>query len=56
MPLAPFAAERRDSEMFWYYIEFYKINRTLHGRLEIRNFLSPVELTRREISYLQMAM
>ena len=43
-------------EMVWYYIEFYKISRTLHGRLEIRNFRSRVELTRGEISHLQVAM
>ena len=29
--------------MVWYFIGVYKINRTLHGRLEIRNFFSCVE-------------
>ena len=29
--------------MVWYFIGVYKINRTLHGRLEIRNFSSRVE-------------
>ena len=57
--------------MVWYFIGVYIINRTLHGRLEIRNFSSRVEKyftserselveyffnTRREISYLQAAM
>ena len=27
--------------MVWYFISVYIINRTLHGRLEIRNFVSP---------------
>ena len=31
------------SEMVWYFIDVYIINRTLHGRLEIRNFSSHVE-------------
>ena len=31
------------SEMVWYFIGVYIINRTLHGRLEIRNFSSRVE-------------
>ena len=31
------------SEMVWYFIGVYIINRTLHGRLEIRNFSSCVE-------------
>ena len=47
------------SEMVWYLIGVYIINRTLHGRLEIRNFSSRVENifnTRREISYLRAAM
>ena len=59
------------SEMVWYFISVYIINRTLHGRLEIRNSSSRVEKifhsfaaltdkiffnTRREISYLQAAM
>ena len=59
------------SEMVWYFIGFYIINRTSHGRLEIRNFSSCVEKifhlfavptreiffnTRREISYLGAAM
>ena len=59
-------------EMVWYFIGVYVINRTLHGRLEIRNFSSSVEKyftsrerservkyffnTIREISYLQAAM
>ena len=30
-------------EMVWYFIGVYIINRTLHGRLEIRNFSSRVE-------------
>ena len=30
------------SEMVWYFIGVYIINRTLHGRLEIRNFSSRV--------------
>ena len=53
--------------MVWYFIGVYIIDRTLHGRLEIRNFSSRVEKifhsfaaltreiffnTRREISYL----
>ena len=57
--------------MVWYFIGVYIINRTLHGRLEIRNFSSRVEKifhsfaaltreiffnTRREISYLHAAM
>ena len=29
--------------MVWYFISVYIINRTLHGRLEIRNFSSHVE-------------
>ena len=59
------------SEMVWYFMGVYIINRTLHGRLEIRNFSSRVEKifhsfaaltreiffnTRREISYLRAAM
>ena len=31
--------------MVWYFIGVYIINRTLHGRLEIRNFSSRVEIT-----------
>ena len=31
------------SEMVWYFIGVYIINRTLHGRLEIRNFSFRVE-------------
>ena len=31
------------SEMVWYFISVYIIKRTLHGRLEIRNFSSRVE-------------
>ena len=57
--------------MVWYFIGVYKINRTLHGRLEIRNFFSCVEEfftrslrslvkcffnTRGEILYLRAAM
>ena len=57
--------------MVWYLIGVYIVNRTLHGRLEIRNFSSDVEevfhsfavLTReiffntpKEISYLRTAM
>ena len=57
--------------MVWYFIGVYIINRTLHGRLEIRNFSSRVEKifhffaalireiffnTQREISYLRAAM
>ena len=30
------------SEMVWYFVGVYIINRTLHGRLEIRNFSSRV--------------
>ena len=30
-------------EMVWYFIGVYIISRTLHGRLEIRNFSSRVE-------------
>ena len=56
--------------MVRYFIGVYKINRTLHGRLEIRNFFSCVEEfftserreqvkyffnTRGEISYLRAA-
>ena len=57
--------------MVWYFISVFKINTTLHGRLEIRNFFSCVEEfftrslrslvkyffnTRGEISYLRAAM
>ena len=57
--------------MVWYFIDVYIINGTLHGRLEIQNFSSPVEKifhsfavltreiffnTRREISYFRAAM
>ena len=48
--------------MVGYFIGIYIINRTLHDRLEIRNFSSRVEKyftserTRREISYLRAAM
>ena len=45
--------------MAWYFIAVYIMNKTLHGRLEIRNFSSSVETyfnTRREISYLQAAI
>ena len=56
--------------MVWYFIDVYIINRTLHVRLEIRNFSSLVEKifhsfatptreiffnTRREILYLRAA-
>ena len=39
--------------MVWYFIGVYKINRTLHDRLEIRNFFSRVE---EEISYLRLSV
>ena len=57
--------------MVWHFIGVYIINRTLHGRLEIRNFSSHVEKvfhlfaaltqeiffnTPKEILYLRMAM
>ena len=57
--------------MVWYFIGLYIINRTLHGRLEIRNLSSRVEKifhafaaltreifsdSRREILYLRAAM
>ena len=51
--------------MVWYFVGVYIINRTLHGRLEIRNFSSRVEKyftreiffnTGREISYHRAAM
>ena len=53
--------------MVWYFIGVYIIDRTLHGRLEVRNFSSHVEkifhsfawLTReveREILYPRAAM
>ena len=29
--------------MVWYFIDVYKMKRTLHGHLEIRNFFSCVE-------------
>ena len=32
-----------ENEMVWYFIVVYIINRTLHRRLEIRNFSSRVE-------------
>ena len=56
--------------MVWYFIDVYIINRTLHVRLEIRNFSSLVEKifhsfatptreiffnTRREILYVRAA-
>ena len=48
------------SEMVWYFIGVYIINRTLHGRLEIQNFSSCVEEvffnTRWEILYFRAAM
>ena len=37
----PFKAK---SEIDWYFTGVYVINRTLHGRLEMRNFPSRVEL------------
>ena len=36
--------------MMWYFIGVYKINRTLHGRLEIRNFSSRVKNIKRNLS------
>ena len=57
--------------MVWYFIGVYKMNRTLHGGLEIRNFFSCIEEfvtrslrslvkyflnTRGQISYLRAAM
>ena len=57
--------------MVWYFIGVYKIDRTLDGRLEIRNFFSCIEdiftrslrslvkyffNTRGEISYVRAAM
>ena len=57
--------------MVWYFIGVYKIDRTLDGRLEIRNFFSSAEdiltrslrslvkyffNTRGEISYVRAAM
>ena len=57
--------------MVWHFIGVYIINRTLHGRLEIRNFSSHVEKvfhlftaltqeiffnTPKETLYLRMAM
>ena len=57
--------------MAWYFIDSYIVNRTIHGRLEIRNFSSLVEKifhsfatltreiffnSRREILYLRAAM
>ena len=45
--------------MVWYFLGVYKMNGTLHGRLEIRNFFSCVEAffkIRGEISYLRAAM
>ena len=49
------------SEMVWYFMVLNNkliINRTLRGRLEIRNFSSGVEkyILTREISYLRAAM
>ena len=41
--IAPFAGKNCFSEMVWYFIGVYVINRTLHERLEIRNFSSRVE-------------
>jgi len=41
--MAVFTPKNYLSKMVWYFIGFYIINRTLHGRLEIRNFSSPVE-------------
>ena len=48
--------------MVWYFIGVYKMNRILHGRLEIGNFFSCVEecftseRTRGQISYLRATM
>ena len=42
--------------MFWYFSGVYIINRTLHGRLEIRDVSSRVQETRREILYFRAAM
>ena len=41
--MAPLAGKNCFIEMVWYFIGVYIINRTLHGRLEIRNFSSRVE-------------
>ena len=41
--MAPFTPKNYESEMVWYFISVYIINRTLHGRLEIQNFSSRVE-------------
>ena len=63
--------QKTKKEMVWYFIGVCIINRTLHGRAEIRNFSSRVEKifhewaqrtseiffnTRREISYLRAAI
>ena len=38
--------------MVWHFIDVYTINRTLHGRLEIRNFSSSVEkYSRKRVKY-----
>ena len=39
----PFRPKNYLSKMVWHFIDVYIINRTLHGRLEIRNFSSRVE-------------
>ena len=39
----PFRSKKCLSEMIWHFIGVYIINRTLHGRLEIRNFSSRVK-------------
>ena len=69
--IVPFTPKNYSSEMVWYFIGVYIINRTLHGHLDIRNFSSRIEkifhtfsaltreiffITRREISYLGTAM
>ena len=39
-----FAAKKYFTEMVWHFIGVYVINRKLHGRLEIQNFSSCVEI------------
>ena len=61
---APFRPKNYLSKMVWYFIGVYIINRTLHGRLEIRNSLPMLKkifhlfaaLTRREMLYLRASM
>ena len=38
-----FAAKKYLSEMVWHFVGVYIINRTLHARLEIRNFSSSMK-------------